>query len=50
MKKMVLRVLTFVLALMLMAPACVAECTENHELAEGADIRVMSWNVRSAAR
>ena len=47
MKKMVLRVLTFVLALMLMAPACVAECTENHDLAEGADIRVMSWNVLS---
>ena len=47
MKKMFLRVLTFVLALMLMVPACVAECTENHELAEGADIRVMSWNVLS---
>ena len=47
MKKMVLRVLTFVLALMLMVPACVAECTENHDLAEGADIRVMSWNVLS---
>lgn len=46
MKKM-LRVLTFVLALMLMIPACVAECTENHELTEGADIRVMSWNVLS---
>ena len=46
MKKM-LRVLTFVLALMLMIPAGLAECTENHELTEGADIRVMSWNVLS---
>lgn len=47
MKKMILRVLTFALALMLMIPACVAECTENHDLAEGAEIRVMSYNVLS---
>ena len=42
-----LRALTFVLTLTLLISSCVAECTENHELAEGADIRVMSWNILS---
>ena len=46
-KPLFLRALTFVLALILLISSCVAECTENHELAEGADIRVMSWNVLS---
>lgn len=43
---MILRLLAAVLALMLLAPAlCLAETTDAAELAEGADIRVMSYNI-----
>ena len=43
---MILRLLAAVLALMLLAPAlCLAETTDAAELAEGADIRIMSYNI-----
>lgn len=45
-----LRTLSFVLALMLMLSslaACVAETADELALTEGADIRVMSWNILS---
>lgn len=43
---MILRLLAAVLALMLLAPAlCLAETTDAAELAEGADVRIMSYNI-----
>ena len=37
--------LVFVLALLLMMSSCVAETADNLTLAEGADIRIMSYNL-----
>ena len=46
MKKNFLRLLAVVLMLMMVIPACFAEDTaDRQELAEGADIRVMSYNI-----